>query len=337
MVADGFARLPSGGIISYRDTGAVSGACRTFVFVHGVGSNKSRMHYIQLTNAGTWDSLLDYVPSNARAITISIRGYGDSKSLSAEQLSLKSPPSELHQQHTTDFLEFLEYVTTELGVPQKSDGGGITSLFWSKGCSLALGLYYFPRKTDILERSVTSIIFYEPPSSAVFGQAHDPTAVACLLTPSDEDPGMRFVKYASGFFHNPPEYLASKGETQPVLKYYHSGISDPAFRARSIVASDRDNISAKQNWYLVDVPEEREAAAKKAVENIARSELRRVGIMWGSEGPPASLLGCWRLEKWILGTEGCRVETKTREFKGGNHFVHWYRPKEFWSAVLELA
>jgi len=77
-----------------------------FIFIHGVGSHKR-----------TWDSILDYVPPNSRAIAISIRGYGDSKPLSVEQLVLKSPPSELYQQHTTDFLEFLEFVTTNLEVP----------------------------------------------------------------------------------------------------------------------------------------------------------------------------------------------------------------------------
>jgi pimeloyl-ACP methyl ester carboxylesterase len=321
MVVDDFARLPSGGIISYRDTGAVDGAYRTFIFVHGVGSHKR-----------AWDPLLDYVPPASRVITISVRGYGDSKPLSAEQLALKSPPSELHQQHTTDFLEFLEYVTTDLGVPT-ANGGGITVLFWSKGCSLALGLYYFPRKTDILN-SVQSIIFYEPPAPAVFGQANDPTAIACLQTPSNEDPGLRFSKYAAGFFRNPREYLASKGKTPPVLEFYHSGVDDPAFRARSKIAAERENMPAKQNWYLVDTPEEREAAAKKAVENIAKSDLKSVGIMWGSEGPPASLLGSWLLEDWLL--KAGRV-AKTRQVEGGNHFIHWYRPKEFWTVVLELS
>jgi len=77
---------------------------------------------------------------------------------------------------------------------------------------------------------------------------------------------------------------------------------------------------------LTDAPEEREAAAKKVVENIAKSDLKSVGIMWGSEGPPASLFGCWLLEKW-LATAG-RV-AKMKQFEGGNHFVHWYWPKEF--------
>jgi pimeloyl-ACP methyl ester carboxylesterase len=269
-----------------------------------------------------------------------MRGYGKSTPLTPEEVSCKVTPSELHRTHTNDFFQFLNFVVKDLQLAKRSaDGtGGITILFWSKGGSLALGLYYFATASDaaLMDEWVSSIILYEPPASAVFGQPQDPTAIAILHKEvTDEDPGLRFGKYASGFFRNPPKYLADKGG-EPVLEYYRSGIFEPEFQAKAKKASERDDMQAKLHWSLADEEDAREAAAHQAVEKIAHSSLKRVGIMWGSQGPPASLLGSWLMEKWLL-EAGAKDQVRTKQVEEGNHFIHYYRPQEFWDVVLELS
>jgi hypothetical protein len=267
-------------------------------------------------------------------------GYGKSTPLTPDEISCKVSPSQLHKTHADDFIQFLRFVVDELHVPQRStDGtGGITCLFKSLGCALGIGIYYFgtPSSVALLDKSVSSIIFYEPPASEVFGQPLDPTAVAILHNgQADEDAGFRFAKYSSGFFRNPPKYLADKGG-EPVLEYYRSGVLEPEFQKVTSKAADRDNMPSKLHWALADEPSAREAAAHEAVKKIAHSSLKRVGIIWGSEGPPACLLGSWLLERWLL-EAGAQEKVKSKQVEGGNHFIHYYRPQEFWGVVLELS
>ena len=138
-------------------------------------------------------------------------------------------------------------------------------------------------------------------------------------------------KYSSGFFRNPPKYLADKGG-----EHYRSGALEPEFQRITGKGTDRDNMPSRLHWALADEPNAREAAAHVAVKKIAHSSLKRVGIIWGSEGTPACLLGSWLLEMWLL-EAGAKEKVKTKQVEGGNHLTHYYRPREFWEVVLELS
>ena len=269
-----------------------------------------------------------------------MRGYGTSTRLSPDEIACRVKPSELHRTHIDDFIEFLNFVVNDLKVPTSSSDGteGITVLFWSKGGPLALGLYYFgtPESAALLGKAVSSIIFFEPPNSAVLGQPHDATAVAILQTAiSQEDPATRFMKYASGFFKNPPKFLADMGGEQ-VLDYYRSGALEPEFQKIALKASEKNDMPSTLLWSLADEEDTRQVAAREALQKIATSSLKRVGTIWGSEGPPASLLGCWQIEKSLV-EFGANDKVRTRQVEGGNHFIHYYMPEQFWGAVLELS
>jgi hypothetical protein len=279
------------------------------------------------------------VTKDVRVISISQRGYKDSTPLTSDELALKVQPSEAHKRHNADLLLFLEFVTTELGAPKRSaDGtGGIILVVWSKGCDLALGIYYFetPSSATFIAETVSSIIFYDPPESSSFGQTPDLIGEAIFkdIIPG-EDLNFKFAKYAAGFFANSAKYLSEKGG-DPVLEYYRSGIFDPEFEKREI-AKDLDNIGQKSTWSLVDEREQRETAAREAIRKMAQSSLKTIGIMWGSEGIPACLNGSWLAEKWIV-ENGGQDKLRTKQIEGGNHFTHYYRPKEILDIVSELS
>ena len=141
-------------------------------------------------------------------------------------------------------------------------------------------------------------------------------------------------KYSSGFFRDPPKYLADKGG-EPVLEHYRSGVLEPQFQRITGKAADRDNIPSELRWALADEPKAREVA-HVAVKKVAHSSLKRVGIIWGSEGPPACLLGSRLLETWLL-EAGTKEKVKTKQVEGGNHFIHYYPPQELWEVVLDLS
>jgi hypothetical protein len=120
------------------------------------------------------------------------------------------------------------------------------------------------------------------------------------------------------------------------LEYYRSGVLEPEFHRITGKAADRDNIPSELHWALADEPKARELTAHVAVKRIAHSSLKRVGIILGSEGPLACLLGSWLPETWLL-EAGAKEKVKTKQVEGGNHFIHYYRPQELWEVMLDLS
>lgn len=291
----------------------------------------------------TWEPVLQVVPKGIRALSFSQRGYKNSTPLTADEASCKTPPKDLHRTHTADFAAFIKYVGETLGVPKRSaDGGGITSVYWSKGCSAATGLFYFQRENpeykSLIDTYLSSVVLYEAPTTAVFGLSPDATGTAMFYGPSDgEDPGFRFAKYVTGFYHNSAEYLAQKGGPQ-ILKYYRAGALEENFQQYSAKAYEGEFLPSILHWFLAD-EKDRYEACHDAFREMARSSLKKIGILWGSEGPPECLEGSWLAEKWLKEEEQKTGEKKvaTKQYEGGNHYIQFYDPKGFWDSVLEIS
>jgi hypothetical protein len=100
-------------------------------------------------------------------------------------------------------------------------------------------------------------------------------------------------------------------------------------------ALDSKNFKSKTSWFLADHIQHREFVAHQAVLKMVASKLSKIGIIWSTQGPTTCLLGSWLAEKWIgesIGKDKLAVKQVD-----GNHFLHYYRPKEFWEVVLELS
>jgi hypothetical protein len=240
---------------------------------------------------------------------------------------------------------FIQYVGETLGAPKRSsEGGGFTLVLWSKGCAAITGLFYFqhdnPAYKTLINTYLSSVVLYEPPTTGVLGLPPDATAMAVCYGPiasgSGEDPGIIFAKYVNGFFRNTPEYLEQK-EGQQIMEYYRTGAFDEDFQKYSGKAFEGDNLPANLHWFLADVPSDRFEACHEAFRQMAQSTLKKVGILWGSEGPPASLEGCWQIEKWLKEEKTVEIKVVTKQFDGGNHYIQFYHPKEFWTAILEIS
>jgi hypothetical protein len=252
--------------------------------------------------------------------------------------------SELHKTHLADFVAFLQFVTEELKVPGRSSNGtgGITLVHWSKGCAIATALFYFqdenPLYKSIVDKYISSIVLYEAPTSAVFGMGPGDCANALfyanVATTPPEETGLMFAKYVSGFYHNSAEYLANKGGKQ-VLEYYRTGAVEPEFQKYMGKANEPEFLPSILHWFLTDHPNQRFEACHEAIHSMVGSSLKRVGIIWGADGPPEALEGSWLVEKWVKEVDPSKVTTK--EFEGGNHYIQFYDPAGFWSSLLELS
>lgn len=296
-----------------------------------------------LTVTGVWEACLKITPKDARAIAFSQRGYKGSTPLTEAEALCTVPASKLHSTHISDFAAFIQFVAEELKVPgRSSDGkGGITTVHWSKGCAAATGLFYFqtenPLYKELVDKYISSIVLYEPPTSAVFGL--DPGECSNVLfyhqlANPPEDPGLMFLKYVSGFFRNSPEYRSNKGGKQ-ITEYYRTGALEPDFQKFLSKANESEFIPSILHWYLIDDASKRSEACHEAIVAMAKSSLKRIAIIWGAEGPPECLEGSWLAEKWIKEVDPSKLATK--EFEGGNHYIQFYDPAGFWQSVLELS
>jgi pimeloyl-ACP methyl ester carboxylesterase len=300
-----------------------------------------------LTLSVTFEPVLDVTPKGYRGISLSMRGYKGSTPLTNEEATCKVPPSQLHRTHISDFVAFIEFVGKKLGVPKRSsDGtGGITTVHWSKGCAVATGLFYFmkenPTYKKVIDEYISSVVLYEPPTSAVFGM--DPGDCANKLfyhqlANPPEDPAFMFAKYVTGFFHNSPEYLKNKGGQQ-VVDYYRSGALEGEFQSYSKKVYEGEYLESILHWFLVDTEEERREACHDSFKAMVQSSLKQVGILYGADGPPECCEGSWLAEKWLTeeGAKAGRDKVTIKQFPGGNHYIQFYDPPGFWSSVLELS
>lgn len=296
-----------------------------------------------LMNPVVWEPVLKLTPKNARGIAFSQRGYKGSTPLTVDEALCQTAPSELHKTHVADYAAFLQFVVEQLKVPQRSsDGtGGITLIFWSKGCAAATGLFYFQNELassrQLIDKYVSSVVLYEAPLSAVFGVDPGDCANALFyhrLANPPEDPGFMFAKYVTGFFRNSPEYLTNKGGKQ-VLEYYRTGALEPDFQQFLGKVNEPEFLPSILHWFLKDKQEERLEACHEAINAMAKSSLKKIGILWGSDGPPECIEGSWIAEKWVKEVDGEKLSSK--QFEGGNHYIQFYDPAGFWESVLELS
>ena len=351
VVHEKVAELSNGAHYTYLDNGAPEGVSdyRTVIFVHGTAHNKCTIPLspsMQLILV-TFSPCLDITPHGFRGISISMRGMKGSTPFSPEEVECKVTPSQLHKTNIADFAAFLEYVATQLGVPKRSkDGtGGITTVHWSKGCAVATGLFYYmkdnPSYRDLVDKYISSIVCYEAPTSAVIGLDPGDCANGLFyhrLANPPEDPGWMFAKYVTGFYHNSPEYLANKGGPQ-CTEYYRSGALEPDFQKYSEKVYEGDYLPAILHWFLEDKEEDRMEACHKAFQEMAASSVKKIGLLWGADGPPECLEGSWIIEKW-LNEESKRtgeVKVATKQYPGGNHYIQFYDPAGFWKAILEIS
>ena len=294
-----------------------------------------------------WEPLLKAIPKGARGISFSQRGFKGSTPLTAEEAACTVPASKLHETHVSDFVSFIQFVGETLGVPKRSsDGtGGITTVHWSKGCALAAGLFYFAKGnasyTQLIDNYISSVVLYEAPTSAVFGLSAGDCSNNLFygrLNPPPEDPNFMFAKYVTGFYKNTPEYLSQKGGKQ-VLEYYRAGALEPEFQSFSAKVYEGEYLQSILHWFLKDKEEDRFEACHEAFREMAKSSVKKIGLLWGSEGPPECLEGSWIAEKWLQDEEAKTGEKKviTKEFEGGNHYIQFYDPKGMWDTILELS
>jgi pimeloyl-ACP methyl ester carboxylesterase len=295
----------------------------------------------------TWEPLLKVIPKGFRGIAFSQRGFKGSTTLTPEEIACTVPPSQLARTHVSDLASFIRFVGEELNVPKRSsDGkGGITFVPWSKGCASITGLFYFqkenPSYQDICDKYISSVVLYEPPTSAVFGINPGDCANALFysrLAAPPEDPGFMFAKYVTGFYRHAPEYLSQKGGKQ-VTQYYRAGALEPEFQKYSAKVFEGTYMPAILHWFLRDEKMERFEACHEAFREMAKSSLKRIGIIWGSEGPPECLEGSWIGEKWLKEEEAKTGVKKvvTQQFEGGNHYIQFYDVQGFWKSILELS
>jgi hypothetical protein len=150
---------------------------------------------------------------------------------------------------------------------------------------------------SLIDCYVSSVALYEPPTTAVLGLPPDATSIAVWNGPipscSGEDPGIIFAKYVTGFFRKTPEYLEQKGGQQ-IMKYDRTGAFDEDFQKYNAKVFEGGYLRSILYWFLVDKTSDRFEACHEAFLQMARSSLKKVGILWGSEGPPESLEGCWQ-------------------------------------------
>jgi hypothetical protein len=290
---------------------------------------------------------LKTVLKGSRALSFSQRGFKGSTPLTPDEVSCTVAPRKLHETHVDDYVSFVQFVGEALGVPKRSsDGtGGITSVHWSKGCAVAAGLFYFamekPSYKQLIDTYISSIVLYEAPTSAVFGLSPGDCANSLFygrLAPPPEDPGFMFAKYVTGFYKNSPEYLSQKGGKQ-ILEYYRAGALEPEFQQFSAKVYEGEFLPSILHWYLQDKEEDRYEACHEAFVEMAHSSVKKVGIIWGSEGPPEALEGSWIAEKWLKEEEEKTGENKviTKQFEGGNHYIQFYDPEGMWESILELS
>jgi len=268
--------------------------------------------------------------------------------LTKEEAGCIVPPSQLHRTHVADLAAFIEYCGDKLRVPGRSkDGsGGISTIYWSKGSAAAVGLFYFAKDTPfyaiLVDKYISSVVLYEPPTSAVFGLDPGECAHALFwdkLKEPTEDTNLIFAKYVSGFYKNSWEYLANKGGRQ-VLSYYRAGVLEPNFQEYFAKVSEPEYTPAILHWFLVDNEAERSEACHEAFREMAKSSLKTVGILWGAEGLPECVEGSWLAEKW-LNQEAAKIgqesKARTKQFPGGNHYVQFYDPHGFWNAIIQTS
>jgi pimeloyl-ACP methyl ester carboxylesterase len=347
-IDDGVANLSNGAHLSYLDTGIPEGVSnyRTFIFIHGAAHNKCKA-IPSPTDLVSWEPLLEATPKGIRGIAFSQRGFKGSTPLTPDEIACTVPPSQLARTHISDFASFIEFVGEKLNVTKRSsDGtGGITLVSWSKGCASITGLFYFQKETpsykDLIDKYISSVVLYEPPTSAVIGIDPGECSNALFysrLAAPPEDPAFMFAKYVTGFYRHSPEYLSNKGGKQ-VTEYYRAGALEPDFQKYSAKVFEGEHMQSILHWSLTDDQAERYEACHEAFQEMAKSSLKRVGIMWGSEGPPECLEGSWIGEKWLKEEEGKTGEQKvlTKQFEGGNHYIQFYDVQGFWKSILELS
>ena len=354
LLQDAVAKLSNGAEITYLDTGAPEGVTdyRTFIFVHGTAHNKCTLLPLILVSeflliVDTFEPTLRATPKGLRGISLSLRGYKGSTALTEDEAKCRVTPSQLHKTHIDDFAHFVQFVASDLGVPKRSNNGtgGITTIHWSKGAAVATGLFYFqnPLYKKIVDEYISSLVLYELPTSAVVGITAGDCATALFwsrLAAPPEDPPTMFSKYVAGFYHNAPEYLAGKqiGGKQ-CIEYYRTGALEPEFVGYRDKIYDGTYLESIFHWFLADNEEDRMEACHQAFKNMAHSSVKRIGLLWGSEGPPECLEGSWIAEKWLEEEEAKGAEKKlvTKQFEGGNHYLQFYQPAGFWDAILELS
>jgi hypothetical protein len=95
-----------------------------------------------------------------------------------------------------------------------------------------------------------------------------------------------------------PEYLEQKGGQQ-IMKYDRTGAFDEDFQKYNAKVFEGGYSRSILYWFLVYETSDRFEACHEAFLLMARSSLKKVGILWGSEGPPESLEGCWQIENWL--------------------------------------
>jgi pimeloyl-ACP methyl ester carboxylesterase len=270
-----------------------------------------------------------------------LRGCVGSTALTEDELACKGSSKDFHRTHTSDFVSFIQFIIQQ-GLPKHS----ITLVGWSKGSSAILGLFYFQTDnteySSLINQYISSVVFYAPPASAVFGHPPNPTEIACvharISNPETlwQDLNLLFSRYVTGFFKNSPEFL----DRQPVpaaLEAYRIGLDEPHFRKYfSQVYEGETQLASSIHSWLTDEADKRNDSVHDAFRLIAKSSVKRIGLFWGTEEPASHLEGCWQAKDW-LEKERARDRVECVQFQGGNHYMQYYEPEQFWKIVLEVS
>ena len=215
-------------------------------------------------------------------------------------------------------------------MPSKAQGGGITIVTWSQGGIMVTGLFNsletIPGMTDFVRDYVKSIVLYEPPMTAVWGLEPGETDKA-LFWGKEGDPQELFVRYVTGYFPNSASFLSTRTGKTP-LTLTHSLCDDPKFQELAKDATDGANTAAIFHAHIHDDAGERGEITRRAVLKMAMSnDLERVGLIYGNQGPPECLKGCWMIED-VFKEAGKAEKCVLHVVDGGNHFVQMWMPQQ---------
>lgn len=302
------AKLPSGALLSYMDSG--EGGTKTYVFVHGASLNKH-----------CWDHQYLHLPAVIRAISYSERGYDKSTPFSDADKNKTSLGSDLLKQHATDLSQFLDFVEKDLGV-----SGPVTLVTWSQGGIIPIAAAYF----GLPLKNVNNIILFEPPTTACWGMAPDPAGLKLAWANPEVTPDTLpriFATYVAGFYDHPKEFFTKRDVAMESDTIVDSTLTDPAMGpslGKCIEATHMDAI------FHGHFAESKAAAAAQGAKEL-NGYVAKVGVIYGDKFVPECILGSWVAEDAFKG------KVNTVVIPGGNHFLHMQKPEEFWRAVQQLS
>jgi len=298
--------------------------------------------------------MLETIPPDARAISVSVRGFPGCSSFTEEDLT-----SGVHvvTRLGHDLAALLVYITENLSL-LSNPSSTITLLGWSLGNYSILSAYHLAAtgafssaETHALLTTVSAYIAYEPPGDAVAIDPHPTsiafrTKVAALMASAREMTPVAqmqascglFIDYVSAFYDYDPAYTEYPwkvtdsdkkplNQDEPLKKKYLDGVVD--------VEVFSTFARLRPRYAEVATGPEAKAIIKRAVQAIVASKVVKVVGVVAQKTAPSCRAGLEEVGRLVRECGGGQKWTLQEPDGPYNHYIHNEAAELTWKAILE--